>query len=108
MGKPGAERALDQRLDRILTSDHQELRRELYGSRTSNIEQAAQSVERARELVKVLEHALILMSEDDPAQPVVEDLQTVLRQAETRLGILEDWYERTYCYSSLSPHSPIH
>lgn len=74
----------------------QKFGRELYGSRTSNQDQVGRSVKGARRLVKTLEQALVLMSEDDPMQPAVKDLYPVLWQAEIRLDVLEDWYGRTY------------
>lgn len=107
MGNPGSGQETDSRQGKINQSKviigaggSQEFDRELYGSRTSNREQAGSSVKRARKLVKALERALVLMSEDDPLQPAVKDLYAVLWQAEIRLDILEDWYSRTYCFTN--------
>ena len=99
MGKSRTEGAVNWRHDKIITGagGNQELDRELYGARTPNHEQAGISVKRARKLVKTLEQALVLMGEDDPMQPAVKDLYPALWQAEIRLGVLEDWYGRTYC-----------
>ena len=102
MGNPRSGKETDSHQGKVIidAGSSQEFDRELYGSRTSNQDQAGSSVKRARKLVKALEYALVLMSEDDPLQPAVKDLYAVLWQAEIRLGILEDWYGRTYCFTN--------
>ncbi len=99
MGKPGSEGAIGRHYGKVIAvaGGGQELDRELYGARISNHDQAGKSAKRARKLVKTLEQALVLMSEDDPMQPAVKDLYPILWQAEVRLNVLEDWYGRTYC-----------
>ncbi len=59
-------------------------------------EEARRSVWRSRETVALLERASGLMSEDEPMQPAANLLHTALCEAEVRLGVLEDWYSRTY------------
>lgn len=102
MGKSGSEGAVGRHYGKVIAvaGGGQELDRELYGARISNHDQAGKSVKRARSLVKTLEQALVLMSEDDPMQPAVKDLYPILWQAEVRLDVLKDWYSRTYCSAS--------
>lgn len=102
MGESGSEGAVGRHYGKVIAvaSGGQELDRELYGARISNHDQAGKSVKRARSLVKTLEQALVLMSENDPMQPAVKDLYPILWQAEVRLDVLEDWYSRIYCSAS--------
>jgi hypothetical protein len=59
-------------------------------------EQARQAVTKAQEAVKLLERARKLMTEENPAQLAMEPLHTALREAEGRVAMLEDWYQRSY------------
>ena len=59
-------------------------------------EQARQAVTKAKEAVKLLERARRLMTEENSAQLAMEHLHTALREAEGRVAMLEDWYQRSY------------
>ena len=65
-------------------------------SRYPGREQARQAVTKAQEALKLLERARKLMSEENPAQLAMEHLHTALREAESRVAMLEDWYQRSY------------
>lgn len=51
----------------------------------------------------LLERALELMSEDESIQPAVKSLYATIREAESRMAVLEDWYRRTYGAIVASP-----
>lgn len=43
------------------------------------------------------------MSEDESIQPAVKSLYATIREAESRMAVLEDWYRRTYGAIVASP-----
>jgi hypothetical protein len=62
---------------------------------------AHQALLHSEEVVRLLEDALTLMTEDDPIQPTIKHLYAALCEAEVRKKVLlEDWYERTYVRSA--------
>ena len=44
----------------------------------------------------LLEQARTLLSEDNPMQLAMKHIDEVISEAESRAGMLEDWYRRTY------------
>ncbi len=66
------------------------------GAQESGREHARAAVDKARKVVELLEEAFELMAEDDPIQPAIESLYTVLHEAGIWAAVLEDWRRRTY------------
>jgi hypothetical protein len=71
-----------------------EARNDLDGSSTRK--QAEKVKTQAREIVELLEEARKLMAEDNPMQLAMRHIDEVISEAESRAGMLEDWYRRTY------------
>ena len=63
---------------------------------SSTRKQAEKVKTQAREIVELLEEARKLMAEDNPMQLAMRHIDEVISEAESRAGMLEDWYRRTY------------
>jgi hypothetical protein len=59
-------------------------------------EEAEKAKTQAREAVVLLEQARTLLSEDNPMQLAMKHIDEVISEAESRAGMLEEWYRRTY------------
>jgi hypothetical protein len=55
-----------------------------------------EAMKRAQKVVALLEEALELIVDDDPAQPATKYAHAALFEAEHRAQILEEGYRRTY------------
>jgi hypothetical protein len=59
-------------------------------------EQAEKAKIQAREAVVLLEHARMLLAEDNAVQLAIQHTDEAIREADRRAAMLEDWYRRTY------------
>ena len=59
-------------------------------------EEAHKAKTQAREAVVLLERARMLLSRDNARQLAMKHIDEVISEAESRAGMLEDWYRRTY------------
>ena len=64
----------------------------LYGS----CERAEKAKIQARDAVVLLEHARMLLSEDNAVQLAIKHTDEAIREADRRAAMLENWYRRTY------------
>ena len=59
-------------------------------------EEAEKAKTQAREAVVLLERARTLLPEDNAMQLAMKHIDEVISEADSRAGMLEDWYRRTY------------
>ena len=59
-------------------------------------ERAEKAKIQARDAVVLLEHARMLLAEDNAVQLAIQHTDEAISEADRRAAMLEDWYRRTY------------